>query len=46
MKSTYNKTPSKKNSVNFTHELKKNNKISFLDVLIDANNNNNFTTST
>ena len=35
------------NSVlNFTHELNKNNKISFLDVLIDANNNNNFTTST
>ena len=36
-----------KNSVlNFTHELNKNNKISFLDVLIDTNNNNNFTTST
>ena len=36
----------KKNSVlNFTHELNKNNKISFLDVLIDSNNNN-FTTST
>ena len=35
------------NSVlNFTHEINKNNKISFLDVLIDANNNNNFTTST
>ena len=35
------------NSVlNFTHELSKNNKISFLDVLIDTNNNNNFTTST
>ena len=34
------------NSVlNFTHELNKNNKISFLDVLIDTNNNNNFTTS-
>ena len=34
------------NSVlNFTHELNKNNKISFLDVLIDTNNNN-FTTST
>ena len=46
-KSTYYKTPSKNNSVlNFTHELNKNNKISFLDVLIDANNNNNFTTST
>ena len=30
-----------KNSVlNFTHELNKNNKISFLDVLIDTNNNN------
>ena len=36
-----------KNSVlNFTHELNKNNEISFLDVLIDSNNNNNFTTST
>ena len=36
-----------KNSVlNFTHGLNKNNKISFLDVLIDTNNNNNFTTST
>ena len=36
-----------KNSVlNFTHELNKNNKISFLDVLIDTNKNNNFTTST
>ena len=36
-----------KNSVlNFTHELNKNNKISFLDVLIDTNNNYNFTTST
>ena len=35
------------NSVlNFNHELNKNNKISFLDVLIDANNNNNFTPST
>ena len=32
--------------IHFTHELNKNNKISFLDVLIDANNNNNFTTST
>ena len=31
--------------LNFTHELKKN-KITFLDVLIDTNNNNNFTTST
>ena len=31
----------------FTHELNKNNYISFLDVLIDTNNyNNNFTTST
>ena len=41
-----------KNSLlNFTHEQNKNNKISFLDVLIDTNNNNNnnnnnFTTST
>ena len=35
-----------KNSVlNFTHELNKSNKISFLDVFIDTNNNN-FTTST
>ena len=35
------------NSVlNFTHELNKNNKISFLDVLIDTNNNDNFSTST
>ena len=34
-----------KNSVlNFTYKLNKNNKISFLDVLIDTNNNNNFTT--
>ena len=34
--------------LNFTHELNKNNKISFLDVLIDSNNNNNknFITST
>ena len=37
----------KKNLVlNFTHELNKTNKISFLDVFIDTNNNNNFTTST
>ena len=35
------------NSVlNLTHELNKNNKISFSDVLIDTNNKNNFTTST
>ena len=41
-KSTYYKTSSEK-----IHELKKkNDKISFLDVLIDTNNNNNFTTST
>ena len=32
--------------LNFTHELKKNNKISFLNVLIYTNNNNNFTNST
>ena len=32
--------------LNFTHELNKNNKISFLDVLIDTNNNNNFTNFT
>ena len=43
-KSTYYKIPSK--TIQFTHELNKNNKISFLDVLIDTNNNNNFTTST
>ena len=37
-----------KNSIlNFTHELNKNKEISFLDVLIETNNNNNsFTTST
>ena len=36
-----------KNSVlNFIHKLNKNNKISFLGVLIDTNNNNNLTTST
>ena len=36
----------KENSVlNFTHALNKNNKISFLDVLVDTNNNN-FTAST
>ena len=36
-----------KNSVLiFTHELNKNNEISFLDVLIATNNNNNLTTST
>ena len=46
-KSTYYKTPSKKiQFLNFTHELNKNNKISFLQVLIDTNNSNNFTTST
>ena len=40
MKSTYNETH------NFTHKLDKNNKISFLDVLIDTTaNNNNFTPS-
>ena len=36
----------KKSVPNFTPELNKNNKISFLDVLIDTNNNNNFTAST
>ena len=46
-KSTYYKTPSKTiQFLNFTHKLNKNNKISFLDVLIDTNNNNNFTNST
>ena len=46
-KSRNYKSFSKKSSVLkfFTHELNKNNKISFLDVLIDTNNNN-FTTST
>ena len=32
--------------LNFTHELNKSNKISFLRVLIDTDNNNNFSTST
>ena len=38
---------SPQNSVlNFTHELNKNNKISFLDVQVDTNNtDNNFSTS-
>ena len=37
----------KNSTLIFTHEFNKNNKISFLDVLIDINNNNNyFTTST
>ena len=47
IRSTYYKTPSKKILfLTFTPELNKNNKISFLDVLIDTNNdNNNFTTS-
>ena len=36
----------KNSAFNFTHELNKNNKISFLDVLIDINNDNNFITST
>ena len=45
-KSTYYKIPSKRSVLNFTHELNKNNKISFLDVLIDTNNNNHFTTYT
>ena len=45
-KSTYYKTPSPKNSIlNFTHELNKNNKNSFLDALIDTDNHK-FTTST
>ena len=36
-----------KNSLlSFTHELNKNNKISFSAVLIDINDNNNFTIST
>ena len=43
LQDTFQKNP----ILNFTHELTKNNKISFLDVLIDINNNNNkFTTST
>ena len=37
----------KKNSgLKFIHELNKNNMISFLDIPIDTNNNNNFTAST
>ena len=37
----------KSSSLNFTHELNKNNKFSFLDVLIETEYNNNcFTTST
>ena len=32
--------------LNFTHDLNKNYRMSFLDILIDTNNNNNFTTST
>ena len=36
-----------KNSVlNFIHELNENNKLSFLNVPIDTNNNSNFTNST
>ena len=38
-------TSQKTSVINFTHKLNKNNKISFLDVLIDTNNNN-FPTST
>ena len=46
MKSTYNKSPSKNNQC-ISRELNKNNKIYFLDVLIDTkNNNSNFTTVT
>ena len=45
-KSTYYKTLSQKIQFNFTHYLKRSNKIYFLDVLIDTNSNNNFTTST
>ena len=33
--------PPKKSALNFTHELNKNIKISFLDVLIETNNNYN-----
>ena len=36
----------KNSTLNFTHEVNKNNKISFLGILIDTNNNNNFTTFT
>ena len=32
--------------LNFTHELNKNNKIPFCDILIDTNNNNNITNAT
>ena len=45
MKSTYYKTPSKNIKFsNFTHELNINNKLSFLDVLINSKNNNTFIT--
>ena len=36
----------KKSVLNFSHEVNKENKISSLDVLIDTNNNINFTTFT
>ena len=36
----------KNSALNITHEQNKNNKISFVDVLIDTNKNNNLTTST
>ena len=38
--------PKKKSVLNLTHELNKNNKFSFSNVLIGTNNNNNFPTST
>ena len=43
-KSSYYKTPSK--NIQFLTLLMNKNKISFLDVPIDTNSNNNFTTST
>ena len=46
IKSTLQDTFQKISVLNFTHELNKNNKISFLDNFMDTNNNNNFTTAT
>ena len=40
------KTFQKYSTLNFTHELNKNNKILFLNVFIDTTSNNNFTNST
>ena len=45
-KSTLQYTFQNNSVLDFTHKLNKRNKISFLNVLIDTNNNNTFTTST